>query len=214
MPSSARTLITPPISPSVFFEGSVANSLTRRQSGRIDEKIFACFTCPHIITSVMPSCLQMSMSLLSWPSEIQWHRAASDSTSFGASSWMAMTVTSIPNCRALSSASSGNRPLPAIKPYRISGADPPVRGRPPGRPSLIHQCGSGTRGSRADQGVCPTNTSLVYPAFGRPNELDQLVHFRAGRNLGANPVDGLRGIQLCPRQQPDGGLQRLDHRLV
>ena len=58
MPSSSSTLMTPPIRPSVFFEGSAASSFTRRQSGRIEEKIFACFTWPHMTTSVMPSCFQ------------------------------------------------------------------------------------------------------------------------------------------------------------
>ena len=63
--------MTPPISPSVFCEGSEASSLTSRQSGTIDEKILACFTWPHITTSVMPSFFRMSISLLSCPSEIQ-----------------------------------------------------------------------------------------------------------------------------------------------
>ena len=58
--------------------------------GAIEEKIFACFTWPHIMTSVMPSRLQISISLLSWPSEIQWQRSASASTSWDASSWMAI----------------------------------------------------------------------------------------------------------------------------
>jgi len=35
--------MTPPIRPSVFFEGSESSSLARRQSGRIDEKMLACF---------------------------------------------------------------------------------------------------------------------------------------------------------------------------
>ena len=52
----------------------MASSLTRRQSGRMEEKILACFTWPHIMTSVMPSCFRMSISLLSWPREIQWQR--------------------------------------------------------------------------------------------------------------------------------------------
>ena len=42
------------------------------------------------------------------------------------------------------------------------GADAPVRGRPPGRPVacgnvLILRAKSGSRGTRADQGVRPTN---------------------------------------------------------
>ena len=86
----------------------------------MDEKILACFTWPHITTSVMSSSLRISISLQSWPSEIQWQRGASDSTSAEASSWMAMTVTSCPSRCALSSASTGNRPLPAISPYRIT----------------------------------------------------------------------------------------------
>ena len=49
--------MTPPIRPSVFFEGRVASSLTRRQSAAMEEKILACFTWPHIMTSVMPSLL-------------------------------------------------------------------------------------------------------------------------------------------------------------
>ena len=55
----------------------------------MEEKILACFTCPHIITCVMPSCWQMSISLLSAPSEIQWQRAASGSISGDASSLIA-----------------------------------------------------------------------------------------------------------------------------
>ena len=86
--------MTPPIRPSVFFDGRVASSLSRRQSAAMEEKILACFTWPHIMTSVMPSRLQMSISLPSWPSEIQWQRSASGSTSCEASSWMAMTVIS------------------------------------------------------------------------------------------------------------------------
>ena len=56
------------------------------------------------------------MSLPSAPSEIQWQRGAIDSTSGDASSWMASTVTSWPSRRALSSASRGNRPFPAMSP--------------------------------------------------------------------------------------------------
>src|ERR1035438_9975123 len=81
MPSSSRILTMPPISPSVFFQGSVASSLASRQSGRIDEKILACFTWPAITTSVMPSSLRMSISLLSCPSESQCQWGASVSTS-------------------------------------------------------------------------------------------------------------------------------------
>ena len=50
MPSSARILATPPISASVFLASSDASSLTKRQSGTIEEKILTCLTCPHIIT--------------------------------------------------------------------------------------------------------------------------------------------------------------------
>ena len=109
-------LRTPPISASVFFSRSDASSLNSRQSGRIEEKMLACFTCPAIMTSVMRSSLQISISRLSWPSEIQWQRAASFSISGEASSRMPIATTSSPSLRAASSASSGKRPLPAISP--------------------------------------------------------------------------------------------------
>ena len=89
--------MTPPIRPSVFFEGSEASSLTRRQSGRMEEKILACFTWPHMITSVMPSALQDVDQL----AELRRARSSGSGRpalrSRGeASSWMAMTVTSWP----------------------------------------------------------------------------------------------------------------------
>src|SRR5438105_11506059 len=64
----------------------------------------------------MPSFLQISMSLLSAPREIQWQRAASASISGEASSLIPMATTSMPAWRAASSASTGKRPLPAIIP--------------------------------------------------------------------------------------------------
>ncbi len=71
MPSSSSTFATAPISESVFLCMSPASSFTSRQSGRIDEKIFACFTCPAIMICVMPSLLQISISRLSSPSDTQ-----------------------------------------------------------------------------------------------------------------------------------------------
>src|ERR1019366_8738539 len=49
---------------------------------------------------------------------------------------------------------------------RNSGADAPVRGRPPGRPAacgnvLLLRAKGGSRGTRADQGVRPTNASGI-----------------------------------------------------
>ena len=71
MPSSAKICATPPINASVFFCFRPASSFTSFQSGRMDEKILACFTCPAIITSVMPSSFRISINRESWPSEIQ-----------------------------------------------------------------------------------------------------------------------------------------------
>ena len=71
MPSPSRTLATAPISESVFFDASEASSLIRRQSGRIEEKIWACLTWPAMMTSWIPSLFRMSISRLSSPSEIQ-----------------------------------------------------------------------------------------------------------------------------------------------
>ncbi len=82
------------MSASVFFSLSEASSLNRRQSGRMEEKIWACLTCPAMMTSSMPSRLRMSMSRLSSPSEIQWQREARGSMSGEASSLMPMTTTS------------------------------------------------------------------------------------------------------------------------
>ena len=71
-----QDLLTPPISASVFFDGSAASSLTSRQSGRMEEKIFACFTWPAIMTSVMPSACRSRSACSAAPSEIQWQRGA------------------------------------------------------------------------------------------------------------------------------------------
>ena len=59
--------MTPPMRASVFFASSDVSSLNSRQSGRIEEKILTCFTCPHIITCGMPSSCRISMSLPSAP---------------------------------------------------------------------------------------------------------------------------------------------------
>ena len=89
------------------------------QSGLIEEKIFACFTWPAIMIWVMPSSLQISISRPNWPSETQWQRAATASTSGEASSLMAIATASSPCLRAVSSARMRKRPLPAMIPYFI-----------------------------------------------------------------------------------------------
>ena len=47
-------------------------------------------------------------------------------------------------------------------------------------------------------------------ALGGADELEQLVHFGAGRHLRANSLDGLGGIQPRARQQAEGVVQRFD----
>src|SRR6202030_1720876 len=61
----------------------------------------------------------MSINLLSAPSEIQWQRTASASMSGDASSLMPMATTSRPAFCAASRASTGKRPLPAMRPERM-----------------------------------------------------------------------------------------------
>ncbi len=48
--------------------------------------------------------------------------------------------------------------------FRLSGADPLVCGRPPGRPSAVRP----TRASAADQGGCPTKHPLAFRVFRPP----------------------------------------------
>ncbi len=118
-PSSSRIRATPPISASVFLAGSDASSFISRQSGRIEEKMLACFTWPAIITSRTPSAFRISISRPNCPREIQWQRGASVSISDEASSLMPTATTSWPSFRALSSARIGKRPLPAMMAYFI-----------------------------------------------------------------------------------------------
>ena len=58
MPSSARTLATAPSSMSVLRVRRFSSSLARRQSGRMEEKIWVCFTWPAITARVTPSALE------------------------------------------------------------------------------------------------------------------------------------------------------------
>jgi hypothetical protein len=55
----------------VFFARSDVSTFSRRQSGRMDEKMLACFTCPAMISSVSCSSLRISISRLSWPMDTQ-----------------------------------------------------------------------------------------------------------------------------------------------
>src|SRR5689334_11250127 len=180
MPSSARILATPPIRASVFFASSDISSLAKRQSGTMDEKILTCFTCPHIITWRIPSCLQISISLPRAPKEIQWHRAANDSISGDASSLMAMATTSMPAWRAASSASTGKRPLPAIIP----------------------------KGIKYD--ALSVTHLLDESALRASDELQQFVHFHRAGNLLTDAFHRLRGVESGAGQQPKCFMQRVD----
>ena len=71
MPSSARTLLTAPISESVLRVVSESNSFARRQSGLMLLKICLCLTCPAMIARVMPAALNVSINFESSPSESQ-----------------------------------------------------------------------------------------------------------------------------------------------
>ena len=94
IPSSASTFATPPISESVFLFGNEASIFISRRSGRIDEKMLACFTCPAIMIWVIPSVFRILISFPNSPIEIQWQRNASVSTSGAASPCRATTTTS------------------------------------------------------------------------------------------------------------------------
>ena len=88
-----------------------------RQSGRMDEKMLACFTWPAIMTSLMPSRLRISISRLEL-AERDPVAARRQLLDFGRRFLRGSptATTSSPALRAVSSASSGNRPLPAIRP--------------------------------------------------------------------------------------------------
>src|ERR1035438_4457356 len=99
---------------------------------------------------------------------------------------MASTTTSWPRRRAFSSASSGKRPLPAIRPYFILGGRAIL-------PAAAFQA-----------------ASLNHSPRGSADERQQLLHLRALRNLRANPRHRLRSIQPGARQQAECSLQFLD----
>src|ERR1019366_6951941 len=52
---------------------------------------------------------------------------------------------------------------------------------------------------------------LHYAALAGADELEEFVHFGAGRHLGADALDGLAGVELGSREQAQGSLQCLDH---
>ncbi len=107
----------------------------------------------------MPSCLQISISLLSWPSEIQWQRSASDFDFFGG--------------------------------FFLDGDDG----------DLVAQLAGAFEGQEreaavaGDQAVASSRSLLNDAALAGGDELEQFVHFGAGRHFGADAFDGLRGIE-------------------
>src|SRR5215475_95191 len=183
IPSSSRTFATAPISASVFFRGSAKSNFASFQSGRIELKIFVCFTCPAITACFTPSLCNRSIVLLSSPRLTQCSRLACDSSSGAASSLIAITAISIPWLRAPSSTRNGNRPFPAISPH----------------PEAFDVA--------VDIEFVVRNL-LDDPALCGFDELDQLNHIGGRRKLFAHLRQRLRSIQLRAQQQTKRALQR------
>ena len=118
MPSPASTWMTPPIRPSVFFEGRLASSLTRRQSGVMEEKILACFTCPHILELLWDAVLVADIDELAELGDRDPVALvpARPSISGGASSFRAITVIGDPELTGAFQRQDRERPSAAIMP--------------------------------------------------------------------------------------------------
>src|ERR1035437_1354706 len=71
IPSSARTLATAPSSMSVFRVRRLRSSFARRQSGRMEEKIWVCLTWPAITARVTPSAWEVLMRRGGGPGALQ-----------------------------------------------------------------------------------------------------------------------------------------------
>ena len=167
----ASTLATPPISASVFFCGSEASSLTSRQSGTMREKILACFTCPDIMTSVMPSSLQMSISLLS--------------------------------CAERDPVAARGQRLDFRRGFLLD-----ARSRPPRGPACARSRApaSGTGRCRRSWRVA---VHLMKPRSEAAMNSSSSSTSGHGSIFGADPLDGLRGVQPGARQQPERLVQRV-----
>ena len=126
MPRSASTSATAEIRASVFRALRRRSTESNVRSGTTPANSLVCLTCPAISARETPASFNSAMQRPSCPSDIQCKSVARPSATAcemagSASSRIAMTVTSCPRSRAASRASSGNRPLPAIRPIRIAG---------------------------------------------------------------------------------------------
>src|SRR6266404_1963177 len=184
IPSSSKTFATAPMSASVFFLGNAKSSFASFQSGRIELKIFVCFTCPAITACFTPSLCSKSIVLLSSPRLTQCNRFTFPSRSGSASSFIAITAISIPWLRAPSSTRNGNRPLPAMSPHPVA-----------------FEVAVGMKSS--------LRNLLDDAALGSLDELNQFDHVGGRGKLLAHFRQRLRSVQLRTQQQTKSALQRL-----